>query len=71
MALMLETIESQINVVAQIRDFVKYFREEKITIKKFLSGLSTLHSLNEEIMEDIQRGDVVRINEIVINYYYR
>ncbi len=53
MALMLNTIESQIDVVSQIRDFVKGFREQKITIKEFLGGPPTLHSLDEEIMEDI------------------
>jgi chaperonin cofactor prefoldin len=52
-ALMLETIESQINVVAHIRDFVKDFKEQKITIKEFLGGPPSLHSLDEEIMEDI------------------
>ncbi len=36
MSLMLKTIESQINVISQIRDFVKDFREQKITIKEFL-----------------------------------
>jgi chaperonin cofactor prefoldin len=53
MALMINTIESQINVVSQIRDFVKGFREQKITIKEFLGGPPILHSLDEEIMEDI------------------
>ncbi|MEH2191550.1 MAG: J domain-containing protein [Nostoc sp.] len=52
-ALMLETIESQINVVAHIRDFVKDFKEQKITIKEFLGGPPSLHSLDEETMEDI------------------
>ncbi|MCC5653143.1 J domain-containing protein [Nostoc sp. XA013] len=53
MALMVETIESQIKVIVQIRDFVKDFREQKITIKDFLGGPPTLHSLDEEIMEDL------------------
>ena len=52
-ALMVETIDNQINVVSQIRDFVKDFIEEKITIKEFLGGPPTLHSLDEEIMSDI------------------
>lgn len=52
-ALMVETIDNQINVVSQIRDFVKDFIEEKITIKEFLGGPLTLHSLDEEIMSDI------------------
>ncbi|MEA5628133.1 molecular chaperone DnaJ [Nostoc sp. UHCC 0251] len=53
MALMVKTIESQINAVVQIRDFVKNFKEQKITIKEFLGGPPTLHSLDEEVMEDI------------------
>ncbi|BDI17027.1 hypothetical protein ANSO36C_28290 [Nostoc cf. commune SO-36] len=53
MAIMVETIDNQINVVSQIRDFVKDFREQKITIKEFLGGPPSLHSLDEEIMEDI------------------
>ncbi|MDZ8050202.1 MAG: J domain-containing protein [Aulosira sp. ZfuVER01] len=50
---MLETIEVQINIVSQIRDFVQEFREEKITITEFLGGPSVLHSLNQEMMEDL------------------
>lgn len=36
--LMAETINYQINIVSQIRDFVKSFRLEEITIKEFLAG---------------------------------
>ncbi|MEH2318812.1 J domain-containing protein [Nostoc sp.] len=53
MAIMVETIESQLDVVYQIWDFVKDFKEQKITIKEFLAGPVSLHSLDEEIMEDI------------------
>ncbi|AUB41776.1 Curved DNA-binding protein CbpA, containings a DnaJ-like domain [Nostoc flagelliforme CCNUN1] len=53
MALMVETIDNQINVVSQIRDFVKDFREQKITIKEFLGGPPTLQSVSEEFMSDI------------------
>ncbi|MFN6483955.1 MULTISPECIES: J domain-containing protein [unclassified Nostoc] len=52
MAIMVETIDNQIKVVSQIRDFVKDFREQKITIKEFLDG-PPMHSLDEETMEDI------------------
>lgn len=52
-AQMVETVESQINVICEIRDFVKDFREEKITIKEFLGGSVTLHSLDESVMEHI------------------
>jgi chaperonin cofactor prefoldin len=53
MTAIVETMESQINVVSGIRDFVKHFREQKITIKEFLAGPTPLHSLDEEIIEDI------------------
>lgn len=53
MTAIVETMESQINVVSGIRDFVKDFREQKITIKEFLAGPTPLHSLDEEIIEDI------------------
>ena len=53
MALMVETIDNQINVVSQIRDFVKDFIEQKITIKEFLGGPPTLQSVDEEFMSDI------------------
>jgi hypothetical protein len=53
MAAIVETMESQINVVSEIRDFVKDFREQKITIKEFLAGPTPLHSLDEETIEDI------------------
>ncbi|WP_443193774.1 hypothetical protein [Nostoc sp. UHCC 0926] len=68
MAQMVKTIENQINVVCQIRDFVKDFKEQKITIKEFLGGPPTLHSLSEEIMSDILSSDVVRINQIVVDF---
>ena len=53
MAIMIETINNQIKVVSQMRDFVKSFREQKITIREFLGGPPCLHSLDEEIMSDI------------------
>ncbi|MEH2039349.1 J domain-containing protein [Nostoc sp.] len=53
MTAIVETMESQINVVSEIRDFVKDFREQKITIKEFLAGPTPLHSLDEETIEDI------------------
>ncbi|BBD66246.1 heat shock protein DnaJ domain-containing protein [Nostoc commune NIES-4072] len=53
MAIMVETIDNQINVISQIRDFVKDFKEQNITIKEFLAGPPDMHSADEEIMEDI------------------
>ncbi|MHC5739959.1 J domain-containing protein [Nostoc sp.] len=53
MAAIVETMESQINVVFEIRDFVKGFKEKKITIQEFLDGPVSLRSTYESIMEDI------------------
>lgn len=53
MAMMLETMETQISLVARIRDFVQDFRDQKITIKEFMQGPSTLNSMTEEMMEEM------------------
>lgn len=53
MSAIVETMESQINVVSEIRDFVKDFKEKKITIQEFLDGPVSLRSTDESIMEDI------------------
>ncbi|MBH8576827.1 molecular chaperone DnaJ [Nostocaceae cyanobacterium CENA369] len=50
---MLKQVEAQIQVISSIRDFVRDFREQKITIKEFLRGPEVLRSLNREIMEDL------------------
>jgi chaperonin cofactor prefoldin len=49
----LEEANSQIEVVSEIRDFVKSFHEQKITIKDFLAGPEILNSMEEESMEDL------------------
>ncbi|MHC5863128.1 MAG: molecular chaperone DnaJ, partial [Nostoc sp.] len=53
MAAIVETMESQINVVSEIRDFVKGFKEKKITIQEFLDDPVSLRSTDESIMSDI------------------
>jgi len=63
---MLETIESQMNIVTEIRDFVKDFKEQKMTIQDFLSGPGILHDLNEEIMADILEQMLSELNGVVI-----
>jgi hypothetical protein len=35
-SIMLKQLKSQINIIADIHDFIKDFREQKITIKDFL-----------------------------------
>ena len=50
---MLNQLESQIEIVVDIRDFIKNFRDKKITIKEFLEGPPSLRSLREEMMEEL------------------
>jgi hypothetical protein len=50
---MVEAIESQIQAVSQIRDFVKDFQQQKLTIQEFLAGPVSLHPSEEELLQDI------------------
>jgi hypothetical protein len=52
-ALMLETMQAQTKIVAEIRDFVWNFKEQKITIKEFLAGPEILRSTQEDMMEEL------------------
>ncbi|OUL20878.1 J domain-containing protein [Nostoc sp. 106C] len=63
--MMLETIEAQMTIVTQIRDFVQDFKEEKITIKEFLGGPAVLHSLNQEMMEDLLEQMLSELDRVV------
>ncbi|QJB46673.1 J domain-containing protein [Dolichospermum flos-aquae] len=51
--LMLETIQSQTKIVAEIRDFVQDFKDKKITIKEFFAGPESLRSVQEDMMEEL------------------
>jgi hypothetical protein len=51
--LMLETIQSQTKIVAEIRDFVQDFKDKNITIKEFLAGPESLRSVQEDMMEEL------------------
>ncbi|MBD2616372.1 J domain-containing protein [Nostoc punctiforme FACHB-252] len=50
---MVEAIESQIQVISQIRDFVKDFQQQKLTIQEFLAGPVSLYPSESELMQDI------------------
>jgi len=50
---MVEEIESQIQIISQIRDFVKDFQQQKLTIQEFLAGPVSLYSSEEELLQDI------------------
>ncbi len=66
--LMLETVQSQTKIVAEIRDFVKDFKDKKITIKEFLAGPESLRSMQEDMMEQLMEkimgefGDMMDFN---------
>jgi flagellar hook-associated protein FlgK len=47
-----EQMEYQIKIISQIRDYVKDFHSEKMTIKDFLNGPAVLNTSNESMIED-------------------
>ncbi|MDP5016546.1 MAG: J domain-containing protein [Dolichospermum sp.] len=65
---MLETMQNQTKIVAEIRDFVKDFKDKKMTIKEFLAGPESLRSMQEEMMEELMEkmmeefGDMMNFN---------
>lgn len=65
-AQMLESMEVQINLVTEIRDFVKEFKAQKITIKEFLNGPESLYSLQQEMMEDMLEQMLSELDGMVI-----
>jgi hypothetical protein len=48
-----EQLESQINIISQIRDYVQKFNQSKISIKEFLRGPEILRDLQQEMMEEL------------------
>jgi hypothetical protein len=66
--LMVETMKSQTKIVAEIRDFVKDFKDKKITIKEFLAGPESLRSMQQDMMEELMEkimgefGDIMDFN---------
>ncbi|MEA5551280.1 J domain-containing protein [Anabaena cylindrica UHCC 0172] len=64
--LMLETLESQINIIVDIRDFIKNFREQKITIKEFLAGPPSLRSMREDMMEELLEEMMQELGGVII-----
>jgi hypothetical protein len=51
--LMLKSVEYQINVVSEIRNFVQDFQQNKISMQEFMDGPSNLESIREKTMTDI------------------
>jgi hypothetical protein len=62
---MLAQVESEIEVITAIRDFVKKFREQKMTIKEFLGGPEVLRHMNRQTMEDMLEEMFAELNEII------
>ncbi|HAZ49397.1 MAG TPA: molecular chaperone DnaJ [Cyanobacteria bacterium UBA11369] len=49
----LDEMEHQIHVVSQIRNFVRDFKQQKISIQEFMQGPPVLNRTQEEIIEDL------------------
>ncbi|KAF3886522.1 MULTISPECIES: J domain-containing protein [Nostocales] len=63
---MLEQVESEIEVISDIRNFVKDFREQKISVKEFLCGPAALRQRKQEMMEDLLDQMFEDLERIVI-----
>ncbi|HBB33556.1 MAG TPA: molecular chaperone DnaJ [Cyanobacteria bacterium UBA8803] len=50
---MLEQVDSQLALISEIRDFVRDFRDQKMSFQEFLDGPEVLRSLQREFIEDI------------------
>ena len=48
-----EQIESEIEVISSICNFIKDFRDKKITIKDFLAGPPVLQQRNQDIIDEL------------------
>lgn len=63
---MLAEVQSEIETITAIRNFVKEFREQKITIKEFLRGPEILRQRSRQSMEDLLEEMFAELNEIII-----
>ncbi|MEM7556141.1 MAG: J domain-containing protein, partial [Cyanobacteria bacterium P01_A01_bin.84] len=52
-AMMIEQVQSEVEIISSIRDFVKDFRDKKISIKEFLNGPPILRQMQMQRMEDL------------------
>jgi hypothetical protein len=50
---MLSQVKAEVKALVEIRNFVKDFHEQKMTIKEFLCGPAALGQMNHEIMEEL------------------
>ncbi|NET70702.1 MAG: J domain-containing protein [Sphaerospermopsis sp. SIO1G2] len=63
---MLKTLDMQINIIREVRDFVKDFKDKKITIKDFLAGPESLQDDEDEIMESLLEELMEEMGEVFI-----
>ncbi|MBD2776120.1 J domain-containing protein [Iningainema tapete] len=61
---MLAQVESEIKIISQVRDFVKDFREQKISVKEFLTGPPILS--HQQMMEDLFEQMLNDLEEMVV-----
>lgn len=64
--LMLESLESQMAVIVDIRDFVQNFQDKKITIKEFLAGPPSLQDDSEEMLEAMLEEMMEELGGVII-----
>lgn len=62
---MAEQVEAEIKTIAAIRDFVKDFREQKITIKEFVCGPVNLRQSNQDTVDDMFEQMFVELGEVM------
>ena len=60
-AQMVEEAESEIAIISSIRDFVRDFVQQKMTIKDFIQGPEILRQMNREMIEEM-------IDEMFVNF---
>jgi hypothetical protein len=48
-----EQIDHQVQIISEIRDYVKDFESSKMSVQEFLQGPEVLRSLKQEMMEDL------------------
>ncbi|MBE9199864.1 MULTISPECIES: J domain-containing protein [unclassified Nodularia (in: cyanobacteria)] len=62
---MAEQVEAEIKTIAAIRDFVRDFREQKITIKEFVCGPVNLRQMNQDAVDDMFEQMFVELGEVM------
>lgn len=65
-SMMLQQVESEIQVISSIRDFVKDFQEQRMTIKQFLRGPAVLRQMNREMVEDMLERMFIDLEDVEI-----